>query len=79
MTLLNLQSALGICIIVALAWALSERKAQFPWRVVFAGIALQVVLATIFLQIPFMRDGLLSLNAVVEAIQFATRAGTGFV
>lgn len=79
MTLLNLQSAFGICVIVALAWLLSERKSQFPWRVVFAGLALQIVLATIFLQIPFMRDGLLSLNAVVEAIQFATKAGTGFV
>ncbi len=79
MTLLNLQSALGICVIVALAWLLSERKRNFPWRLVFAGLALQIALATIFLQIPFMRDGLLSLNAVVEAIQFATKAGTGFV
>ena len=37
MSLLNLQSAFGICVILALAWALSERKREFPWRVVAAG------------------------------------------
>jgi len=79
MTMLNLQSAFGICVLIAIAWCLSERKRAFPWRVVLAGLALQITLAVVFLQVPFMKDGLLSLNAVVEAIQFATKAGTGFV
>jgi CNT family concentrative nucleoside transporter len=79
MSLLNLQSAFGICVIIALAWALSERKREFPWRVVLAGIVIQIVLAAAFLQIPFMRDGLLALNVAVDAIQVATRAGTSFV
>ncbi|BCW89827.1 Putative nucleoside permease NupX [Alphaproteobacteria bacterium SO-S41] len=79
MSLLNLQSAFGICAILAFAWLLSERKREFPWRVVAIGVAIQVVLALVFLNIPFMRDGLLSLNAVVEAIQVATKAGTSFV
>lgn len=79
MSLLNLQSAFGICVILALAWALSERKREFPWRVVAAGVATQIVLAAIFLNIPIVRDGLLALNVVVEAIQIATKAGTSFV
>lgn len=79
MSFLNLQSAFGICVIIALAWALSERKREFPLRVVLAGLVIQIVLAAAFLQIPFMRDGLLALNVVVEAIQVATRAGTSFV
>lgn len=79
MSLLNLQSALGICALIAIAWLLSERKREFPWRVVLIGLVMQIILAALFLQIPLMRDALLSLNAVVEAIQVATRAGTSFV
>ena len=79
MSLLNLQSAFGICVILALAWALSERKRDFPWRVVAAGVAVQIVLAAVFLNVPIVRDGLLALNVVVEAIQVATKAGTAFV
>ena len=79
MTLLNLQSAFGICAIIALAWLFSERRREFPWRVVLTGVVIQISLAAIFLNVPIMRDALLSLNVVVEAIQFATKAGTSFV
>lgn len=79
MSLLNLQSAFGIGVIIALAWALSERRREFPWRVVLVGVVIQIALAAAFLQVPFMRDGLLALNVVVDAIQTATRAGTSFV
>lgn len=79
MSLLNLQSAFGICGIVAIAWLLSERKREFPWRIVLIAIVTQIVLAAMMLQIPFMRDALLALNNVVEAIQYATQKGTSFV
>jgi CNT family concentrative nucleoside transporter len=79
MSLLNLQSAFGICAILAFAWLLSERKRAFPWRVVATGVLIQIVLAAMFLNVPIMRDALLSLNVVVEAIQIATKAGTSFV
>ena len=79
MSLLNLQSAFGICGIVAIAWLLSERRRAFPWRIVLVAIVSQIVLAAVMLKISFMRDALLSLNAVVEAIQYATAAGTSFV
>ena len=79
MSLLNLQSAFGVCAILALAWALSERRNAFPWRVVIAGLIVQIGLAAAFLQLPFMQNGLLALNAVVEAIETSTRAGTSFV
>ncbi|MCC6920664.1 MAG: nucleoside:proton symporter [Alphaproteobacteria bacterium] len=79
MSLLNLQSALGICALIAIAWLFSERKRAFPWRTVLTGLAAQLVLAAIFLQVPLIRDALLALNGVVEAIQIATRAGTSFV
>lgn len=79
MTLLNLQSAFGLCALIGIAWLLSERRREFPWRIVAIGLVGQISLAVVFLQVPFMRNALLSLNAAVDAIQVATKAGTSFV
>jgi CNT family concentrative nucleoside transporter len=73
------QSALGLAVFVGLAWALSENRKAFPTTTVIVGIGLQILLATMLLGLPFMRDALLSLNAVVDAIQAATAKGSGFV
>src|SRR6185312_1730788 len=43
--LLHLQSALGIAVIILVAWLLSENRRAFPWRTVIVGIAIQAVLA----------------------------------
>jgi CNT family concentrative nucleoside transporter len=75
----HLQSALGICVIIALAWALSEDRGAFPWRTVIAGLALQAALALLLLEVPVARAGLLALNGAVDALTSATRAGTSFV
>jgi len=77
--LLHLQSAFGICVIVALAWALSEDRRAFPWRTVIAGLVLQAALALFLLKVGMARDGLLALNGAVDALTGATRAGTSFV
>jgi len=77
--LLHLQSAFGICVIVALAWLLSEDRRAFPWRTVVAGLALQAALALLLLKVPVARDGLLALNGAVDALSIATKAGTSFV
>ena len=75
----QLQSAIGLGVFVSIAWALSENRAAVPWTLVAVGITLQVGLATLFLGVPFMRDGLLSLNVMVDSIQSATAKGTSFV
>lgn len=77
--LAHLQSAFGICVIVALAWALSENRRAFPWRTVIAGLLLQAALALLLLKVPVARAGLLALNGAVDALTGATRAGTSFV
>ncbi len=77
--LLHAQSALGIVVILALAWAVSENRRAFPVRTVVAGLALQVVLALLLLKVPVARNVLFSLNGVVDALMEATRAGTSFV
>jgi CNT family concentrative nucleoside transporter len=75
----QLQSALGLAVFVGIAWLLSENRKAFPLPTVIVGIGLQVLLATMFLGLPFMRAGLLSLNGAVDAIQAATAKGSSFV
>ncbi len=75
----HLQSAFGIVVIIAFAWALSENRKAFPWRMVLAALALQIALALLLLKIPAARAGLLALNGAVDALAAATRAGTAFV
>ena len=36
---------LGIGVLVALAWAMSEERRRFPWRIVLTGIGLQLLIA----------------------------------
>lgn len=79
MTPLHLQSTLGLFALVAIAWIFSENRRAFPWRVVLAGLALQVALALAFLGTPWAREGLGALNGLVEALQKASLAGTSFV
>jgi CNT family concentrative nucleoside transporter len=77
--MLHLQSAFGICVIVALAWVLSEDRPAFPWRTVIVGLALQAALAMLLLKVPVARAGLLALNGAVSALTDATKAGTSLV
>jgi CNT family concentrative nucleoside transporter len=76
---LQLQSALGLVVFVAIAWVLSENRRAFPWQTVVVGVGLQIVLAAVLLGIEPVRNALLSLNVVVEAIQKATAQGSSFV
>ena len=75
----HLQSAFGLGVLVLIAFALSENRKAFSWRLVLSGIALQIAIALTLLGIPSVRDGLLSLNAIVDALSSATQAGTAFL
>jgi CNT family concentrative nucleoside transporter len=79
MELHHLQSALGLAVLVLIAYALSENRKAFSWRLVLSGIALQIAIALALLGVPIIRDGLLSLNVIVDALSTATTAGTSFV
>jgi CNT family concentrative nucleoside transporter len=73
------QSALGLAVFVAIAWALSEDRRAFPWQTVIVGIGLQIILSAILLGVPVIRSALYSLSVVVDAVQAATAKGTSFV
>jgi CNT family concentrative nucleoside transporter len=77
---LQLQSALGLIVLVLTAWALSENRRQaFSWRLVATALGLQIGLAALLLEIPPARNALYALNHVVDTLSAATQAGTAFV
>ncbi len=69
----------GIAVLIALAWALSENRRTIRLRPVLGGLALQLALAVLLLDVPPARRAMLGLNHVVDALQSATDAGTSFV
>jgi CNT family concentrative nucleoside transporter len=73
------QAALGIFGLLAIAWLLSERRREVPWRSVGAGLALLLALALLFLKLPYAKEAFLGLNDVLLLLEKATQAGTGFV
>ena len=81
--LLQLQSLAGLAAIPLLAWMLSEnrRLASGPgvFRIVAAGIFLQIVIAALMLNVPPVRAAFDYPGRVVEALQAATGEGMRLV
>ncbi|MDE0705445.1 MAG: nucleoside:proton symporter [Rhodospirillaceae bacterium] len=75
----ELQSAFGLVVLFALAWAVGEKRRRSAWRVALAGIGLQIALALILLKVPLIADLVASLGHVVTAMEQATREGTSMV
>jgi concentrative nucleoside transporter, CNT family len=75
----SVQSAAGMIVLLALAFAVSENRRAVPWRQVASGLALTVALAVLFLKIPQLKAGFAAIGDAVNAIAAATRAGTSFV
>jgi concentrative nucleoside transporter, CNT family len=74
-----LQSATGLVLLLAFAWVLSERRRAVPWRIVLAGLALQLALAVLLLKAPPLQQFFLAANDAMLALERATQAGTSFV
>jgi concentrative nucleoside transporter, CNT family len=69
----------GFVALGAVAWLLSEDRANVPWRVVAAGSILQVALAALLLLVPPLREAVFSLNTALAVLERATQEGTRFV
>ncbi|BAU15654.1 Na+ dependent nucleoside transporter domain protein [Leptolyngbya sp. NIES-3755] len=81
MSLLNLVSFAGIFGLCAIAWLFSEdRHAKvFPWRVVAAGILLQLALGAMVFAVPGTRDALQVFSNLLDSVFTAADAGARFV
>ncbi len=73
------QGAIGLVVLTAIAWLLSENRAAIRWRIPVVGFLLQFAIALIMLKLPQFRSVFAWLNNGVVALQSATEAGTGFV
>lgn len=76
---LQLQSALGLALLIFVGWLLSERRGRPPWRMMAIALLLQGAIAAVLLHLPAARVALGSLNRLVLGLQEATLAGTSFV
>ena len=63
----QLQSLVGFLVLLFFAWAISERRRTLAWRTILAGIALQFLLAALFLKLALFKRVFLALNEAVNA------------
>ncbi|MSO96844.1 MAG: nucleoside:proton symporter [Rhodospirillaceae bacterium] len=77
--MLAAQSLLGLGLMIAFAWAISENRKNVRWKTVAWGLGLQFLLAGLLLKFQAGQNFLITLNSAVDALDTATRAGTSFV
>ena len=76
---LALQGLLGIGLLLAFAWLLSEDRRRVSPRLVLGGLLLQLTVALLLLKLPPAQSLFAALNQVVLVLQQSTEAGTSFV
>lgn len=75
----RLQALLGIVVLPAIAWLLSEDRRAVDWRRAAIALLATILLAASMLHIPGARAVFAFLSHGVDALGAATRAGTSFV
>ncbi len=78
-SLLNLQSLIGLVVIVAVCWAISENRKAFPWRLTIGAILVQAGLVLALFAIPGSQAVLAAVTGAVDGLAVATTEGTKFV
>lgn len=79
MSLLQLQAALGLGLLCALAWVSGGCRRGVPARVVVAGLGSMLGLAALMLHVPAARAAFALIGDAVDALARATREGTALV
>ncbi len=72
-------SALGLAVMVLLAWGMSSRRGQLPWRIVLGGLALQFAFAWVTLHTEPGRAFFRGANDLFVLLVGCTDKGTEFV
>lgn len=81
MELLNniLRGTLGIAFLLAIAWLLSNNRRAINWRLVGAGMALQVVFALGVLKVPLVNKAFDAVASFFVVVLDFTKAGSAFI
>lgn len=74
-----LQGLFGLAVMMGLIWLVSENRRQIVWRPVWSGLLLALLMAAIMKWLPGIQALLSQANAVLDALETATRAGASFV
>lgn len=75
----NAQSLIGVAVIVALCWALSENRRRFPWKLAIGAVVLQAILVAALFGLPALRAALAGAGQAVDGLATSTQAGVAFV
>lgn len=75
----RLTSALGLLVFIGIAWALSERRKDIPWRLVLWGLVLQFLLALLILTTPLRTIIFSGMQKVVGVLTDSAVNGASFV
>ena len=75
----NAQSLVGLVLILAVCWGLSENRERFPWKLVLGALAIQAVLVLALFGAPPLRAGLIAVGGAVDGLAASTQAGVSFV
>ncbi|CAN5172097.1 nucleoside transporter [soil metagenome] len=73
------QGLFGIVLILGLAWLVSNNKKKINYRLVFSGLALQVVIALLIFKIQLVQNFFSGLGKVMGKIEDFARQGAAFV
>ena len=76
---INTQSLVGVVLIPALCWALSEARGRFPWRLALGAAAAQSGLVALLFGLPPARAIMSGAGAAVDGLNNSTQAGVRFV
>jgi CNT family concentrative nucleoside transporter len=74
-----IHAAIGLMALLAFAWLISEDRRRVPWRTVASGVALQLGLALILIDVSAANRAVFALNDAAAALNKATETGTAFV
>ncbi|HEU4662263.1 MAG TPA: nucleoside transporter C-terminal domain-containing protein [Pseudolabrys sp.] len=77
--MLHLQSALGIVVLLTIAWVMSEDRRAVEWKKIALNLIVTLVTAVLLLEIPQIKTAFAAINHAVNAVASATQAGTSFV
>jgi CNT family concentrative nucleoside transporter len=75
----SIHALTGMAGLLAIAWAMSEKRRAIPWRAVLVGVGLTTGLALLFLKVELLKRAFLMLNDVLLVLERATQAGTSLV
>ncbi|MEQ8412252.1 MAG: nucleoside transporter C-terminal domain-containing protein [Erythrobacter sp.] len=76
----QLRGLLGIAVLIAVAWGLSEDRARSPsWRWILGALALQGALALLIVRVPIVWTAMGYANDAVGAIERATLDGSSYM